>query len=140
MKRIIALCFTIACAANFSFAQIKIHVENLKPPTDTLQEQDYTNALKNIVYEYKKLNTRNYKDSFDKKTFRIISHILLSDSFQYNFIAKNKTDKPLVIATPHAFYDAMFEAYAHHRPVVLSPDMIWLLIAQGFAQHINKNA
>jgi len=31
-------------------------------------------------------------------------------------------------------------AYAEHRPVSLSPDMIWLLICQGVAHHINANA
>lgn len=33
----------------------------------------------------------------------------------------------------------MHLAYAEHRPFILSPDMIWLLISQGFAQHINAN-
>lgn len=33
----------------------------------------------------------------------------------------------------------MYQAYADHRPFVLSPDMIWLLISQGFAQHVNAN-
>jgi len=33
----------------------------------------------------------------------------------------------------------MYQAYADHRPFVLSPDMIWLLINQGFAQHVNAN-
>jgi hypothetical protein len=31
-------------------------------------------------------------------------------------------------------------AYAGHRPVALSPDMIWLMICQGVAHHINANA
>lgn len=66
--------------------------------------------------------------------------LLNPDTFRLNLIAKNKTDKALAIATSNAFYDAMFEAYAHHRPFVLSPDTIWLLIAQGFGQHINNNA
>ncbi len=33
----------------------------------------------------------------------------------------------------------MYRAYADHRPFVLSPDMIWLLINQGFSQHVNAN-
>ena len=33
----------------------------------------------------------------------------------------------------------MYQAYANHRPFVLSPDMIWLLINQGFARHVNAN-
>ncbi len=39
---------------------------------------------------------------------------------------------PLVLATWQAFND--------HRPLVLSPDIIWLTIAQGIARHINENA
>ena len=37
------------------------------------------------------------------------------------------------------FFYGMYEAYANHRPFVLSPDMIWLLISQGFSHHINAN-
>jgi hypothetical protein len=31
-------------------------------------------------------------------------------------------------------------AFAQHYPLVLTPDAIWLAIAQGFAQHVNENA
>lgn len=37
------------------------------------------------------------------------------------------------------FFYGMYEAYANHRPFVLSPDMIWLLISQGFSHHINAD-
>ncbi len=30
-------------------------------------------------------------------------------------------------------------AYQEHRPFVISPDMIWLLICQGFSRHINSD-
>lgn len=40
----------------------------------------------------------------------------------------------------HPVIESIHRAYADHRPLVLSPDIIWLLIAQGFAQHINANA
>lgn len=40
----------------------------------------------------------------------------------------------------HAFIAALHRAFVDHRPFVLSPDMLWLLIAQGFANHVNKNA
>ena len=38
------------------------------------------------------------------------------------------------------FFFGLCEAYANHRPVVLSPDVIWVLISQGFANHINSNS
>ncbi len=31
-------------------------------------------------------------------------------------------------------------AFSEHRPLVLSPDMIWITIVQGFAQHVKNNA
>ena len=37
----------------------------------------------------------------------------------------------------HPFVGAVHQAYADHRPLVLSPDMFWLLVTQGLAQHIN---
>ena len=39
-----------------------------------------------------------------------------------------------------AFYRTLVRAYAYHRPLVLSPDMIWLLISQSFGEFISKNA
>lgn len=39
---------------------------------------------------------------------------------------------PVVAAIHYAFND--------HRPLCLSPDIIWLLISQGLANHINANA
>ena len=37
------------------------------------------------------------------------------------------------------FFKGMIEAFADHRPVVLSPDVIWFLICQGFAHYVNDN-
>jgi hypothetical protein len=31
-------------------------------------------------------------------------------------------------------------AFKDHRRLVLSPDIVWMLLAQGFAQHVNANA
>ena len=33
-----------------------------------------------------------------------------------------------------------YSAYENHLPIRLTPDIIWLLIVQGFAQHVNYNA
>ncbi len=40
----------------------------------------------------------------------------------------------------HPFTRTLELAYAQHRPVALSPDIIWLLICQVVAKHINANA
>lgn len=40
----------------------------------------------------------------------------------------------------HPFVAAVAHAFRNHRPLCLSPDMIWLLICQGVAYHINAHA
>jgi len=57
----------------------------------------------------------------------------------YPIIAQSKGPKELVNFWYHPFFSGMYQAYADHRPFVLSPDMIWLLISQGFARHINSD-
>ena len=40
----------------------------------------------------------------------------------------------------HPLIDAVHRAFSDHRPLVLSPDSIWLTIVQGFAHHLQENA
>lgn len=50
----------------------------------------------------------------------------------------NTRSKPVEIN--HGLVSAVHACWSNHYPLVLSPDMIWLCIAQGLAQHINLNA
>ncbi len=48
---------------------------------------------------------------------------------------------PLVADVVHnGLLQAIHLAFEHHLPLVLSPDALWLAIAQGFAAHVNANA
>jgi hypothetical protein len=49
-------------------------------------------------------------------------------------------DIKLIQCNFHPFINALHVAYQMHLPFVISPDMIWLMIAQGFATHVGKNA
>jgi hypothetical protein len=40
----------------------------------------------------------------------------------------------------HPVISTLHRAFMEHRPVCLSPDMIWLLICQGVAHHVNVHA
>ena len=40
----------------------------------------------------------------------------------------------------HPVVAAIHLAFSDHRPLVLSPDILWLLIAQGFANHVNASS
>lgn len=37
------------------------------------------------------------------------------------------------------FFRTVVKAYSNHQSLVLSPDMIWLLISQGFARYVNAH-
>lgn len=46
-----------------------------------------------------------------------------------------------VVATPyHPFVAAATTAFSDHRPLILSPDMFWLLVTQGVAHYVRANA
>ncbi len=60
-----------------------------------------------------------------------------------NIEAHSKSDKYFVSnneMVSHPFVNALHLAFSEHRPILISPDMIWLMICQGLAQHININA
>jgi hypothetical protein len=40
----------------------------------------------------------------------------------------------------HPLLSAVAKAFAEHRPLVLSPDAVWLTIARGIAQHVKLHA
>lgn len=43
-------------------------------------------------------------------------------------------------AAPHGLVDAVYVAFSQHRPLVLTPDALWITLAQGFAHHITNHA
>jgi hypothetical protein len=45
-----------------------------------------------------------------------------------------------VASHSHPLVDACLRAWLDHRPLALTPDDIWLAIAQTFAQHVHENA
>lgn len=71
--------------------------------------------------------------------------IRLGDAERHPLESWSQDTKTLVeineyISGVHAFLLTLHWAYGDHRPLVLSPDMIWLLITQGFALHVHHNA
>jgi hypothetical protein len=52
----------------------------------------------------------------------------------------SKLPDSLVTYGEHPFLTGILTAYKEHRPFVISPDIVWLLISQGFARHISNNS
>ena len=49
-------------------------------------------------------------------------------------------EKFFIITGKDVFFQTVVRAYAEHRPLVLSPDMMWVLVSQGFARHVNAHS
>jgi len=54
-----------------------------------------------------------------------------------------ESDRPLLRGIPdtrlHPLIDAVHIAFSQHYPLTLSPDAVWLTIAQGFSHHLAAN-
>ncbi|MDR3246959.1 MAG: DUF4419 domain-containing protein [Prevotellaceae bacterium] len=65
----------------------------------------------------------------------------LYDKVKQHLLAISVTKDSLVLNdNAHPVLYGFLKAYQDHRPITISPDIIWLLISQGFAQHVNNNA
>ena len=40
----------------------------------------------------------------------------------------------------HSVFNGFVQAFIDHRPITISPDIFWLLIIQGFSNHVNNNS
>jgi len=45
-----------------------------------------------------------------------------------------------VFSERNIFAEAVHKAFYEHYPLIFSPDLIWTVIAQGFAHHVDQNA
>jgi len=70
----------------------------------------------------------------------------LQQDLQYRFkrriLVLPEPQRPVVrsLGRCHPLIDAVHTAFSEHRPLLLSPDAIWLVIAQGFGHHLVRNA
>jgi hypothetical protein len=117
-----------ACLSPAAYSQngITFKVEELSKPQKTFTAMKYDRLWENIW------NEEYYYQGYEKSKIPPLNLIARSDAPEnlvaFYFKGHN-----------HHFFYGMYQAYADHRPFVLSPDMIWLLICQGFAQHVNAD-
>lgn len=97
---------------------------DVTPSTKALPEEEASNIIKYLLEKQK----NNYTAPKEGQ----MNPIVLCSSIEKN--------EKLVSTHTHALVQAVYRAYADHRPLVLSPDMMWLLIVQGFSLHVNENA
>ena len=122
-----------ACAATLHAQTdqggITFKVEELPKPEKTLSTESARDIYEKLIREANDDDRYSFGMSANEKT-----------DYPYGIVAQSKIDTPLVNLGYHPFFEGIRTAYAEHRPFVFSPDMVWLLISQGFAQHVKANA
>jgi hypothetical protein len=85
--------------------------------------------------------------TFDIETLELATELLLEkehkevlQSFSTKIKASSQSHEKIVNYGKQSFIKGMRQAYADHRPFTLSPDILWLLICQGFSRHVNNNS
>lgn len=113
--RLVCLLFFLSYVSHQSYAQQKVTfaVENIPIAKDTLKTLSYQQGLEYLF------GRKIEAFPAEKKSTRLI---------------------PIASNGGNAFIETLNTAYYEHRPLVFSPDMIWLLICQGFSIHINENS
>lgn len=56
-----------------------------------------------------------------------------------SYLGSSFADMTLVDGGDNPFFSMVCLAYAHHRPIILTPDAMWLLICHGFSQYVNHD-
>ncbi len=68
---------------------------------------------------------------------------LLSDldyHYDYSVVATSIKGDSLVREGKDVLYQCVIDAYIDHRPVVLTPDVIWITICQGFSRYVSAHS
>ncbi|MFN8254605.1 MAG: DUF4419 domain-containing protein [Bacteroidales bacterium] len=87
-----------------------------------------TFTVSNVIPARNLLRDTSYKEALEIRIGNLIEGYPLQ-----------MDDKKLVPSPVHGFIAALHIAFAQHRSLTISPDMIWLMICQGAALHINLN-
>ena len=112
------------------YESITFKVEKgLKKPSEYLETTGMKNILPNLFKRRKKM--------IDNKTGREIQLNANEplEIFHYNL----DTDKQEIFnAGKTSLIQGLIAAYKNHYPITISPDMIWILIMQGFSRFMEK--
>ena len=88
---------------------------------------------KNNMERFQESGSKAAKSIFHDEGVPGDTHAMIAWSF-------SDDEKFYIFTGKDVFFKTIVQAYAEHRPLVLSPDMIWVLISQGFARYVNAHS
>lgn len=100
-----------------------IEIEELQRPDSPIKEDSVIDIYRNLVLSGM---NKEWLKGREGLSYDIIAHY-------------NGPDKLVYPSGTNVVFAGMRKAYNEHRPFVLSPDIVWTMIMQGFAHHINSN-
>ncbi|MEZ4884578.1 MAG: DUF4419 domain-containing protein [Chitinophagales bacterium] len=106
-------------------AQTTFEVCDVELAEELLPERSYHEIMKARMVENR--NILSKEDRFKQDLNR-------------ELLAFPQRSESLITSYNHPFAAAIQLAYAQHRPLTFSPDMVWMLICQGFAKHVDLNS
>lgn len=62
----------------------------------------------------------------------------IHDNFMFSSL--NPDQKIIIEHKTHPVFEGFVSAYIEHRPITISPDIIWILILQAFSNHVTNKA
>jgi hypothetical protein len=131
IKNIIVLLLFCSLCFSEAFAQKTLKICDLELAKTAVPEYKAQQLLTAVIAKEHQNRLMRMSEK-DRKKANPNPHTLLSSSMDL--------EQKYAVAQNHALIDAVYRAYADHRPLVLSPDIIWLTIAQGSSIHIQENA
>jgi Domain of unknown function (DUF4419) len=116
-------------------------------PHPTPERSGTTFSVDNVAPAEKSIWTESLADSlnrrFQRKVLVLPDREKLVTNATVDFLKqKGRAGFDLAHAGSrcHPLIDAVHVAFSQHRPLTLSPDDIWLVIAQGFGHHVAENS
>ena len=118
-KVILPIILSAFCCINV-YADVTFHVEDLAKRDYRLYLQPSGSVAEMMVFNY-----RYYNEIKGERQPNDILYV----NFQTDSLANYDNN---------SFAKGLMSAFANHWPVTLSPDAIWLLISQSFADYVNR--
>lgn len=111
--------------------------------TETNQNQGSTNFTGKGVIENLKITLDTHKQNLASKNIQPLSNSVsqLNGIYGPAIISMSmKPEEEIELSTDnHPVFNGYVRAFKEHRPITISPDILWLLIVQGFSYHIARN-
>lgn len=110
-----------------NISKIEVNPNDIEINNKVLKLLDYKKTIKELYSDIEYFEPKKYK-------------LLHPDYFQMKMKLSSDDEVQKFKECANKFIIALELAFAKHKAFVISPDMLWLIILQGFSNHVNINA